>query len=170
MYSSNIFCLPLNDKSRSHNKMAILLSVALVDYNRHATTTHPHKKRRTTDSRDDDIDTSSNPQKKNKNNSEAPPTGPVQYRCILKEGEEKMKCAARKTKFLHNFENSYFIVDKTKTKHGEKLYCSNIECRNTGVKFKYCAVCKIPVALQNFGTRHKHEGHDITRLHKERKK
>ena len=29
--------------------------------------------------------------------------------------------------------------------HGEELMCSYFACRNAGIKFRYCAHCKVPV-------------------------
>lgn len=43
-----------------------------------------------------------------------------------------------------------------KVRHGEELICSYFACRNTGVKFRYCSHCKVPVAKRNFRKRHKH--------------
>lgn len=39
--------------------------------------------------------------------------------------------------------------------------CSYYACRNTGIKFRYCAYCNVPVAKRNFRKRHQHgEGPD----------
>ena len=40
--------------------------------------------------------------------------------------------------------------------HGSDLVCSFAACRNAGVKFRYCAVCRVPVAKRNFHQRHGH--------------
>jgi hypothetical protein len=40
--------------------------------------------------------------------------------------------------------------------HGEDLICSYSACRNAGVKFRYCAFCRVPVAKRNFHQRHGH--------------
>jgi hypothetical protein len=34
--------------------------------------------------------------------------------------------------------------------------CSYYACRNTGIKFRYCAYCNVPVAKRNFRKRHQH--------------
>lgn len=36
------------------------------------------------------------------------------------------------------------------------MICSHRACRNAGVKFRYCAFCKAPVAKRNFKRRHSH--------------
>merc|ERR1712194_139785 len=55
----------------------------------------------------------------------------------------------------HTFTSAYFIVYES-TKHGEELVCTYPECRQGGVKFRYCRHCGIPVASRNFRTQHMH--------------
>lgn len=40
--------------------------------------------------------------------------------------------------------------------HGEELICSYTKCRSNGIKFRYCAFCKVPVAKRNFFKKHAH--------------
>mmetsp|Transcript_28230 Transcript_28230/g.56578 ORF Transcript_28230/g.56578 Transcript_28230/m.56578 type:complete len:159 (-) Transcript_28230:9-485(-) len=74
----------------------------------------------------------------------------------LRKDEKLVKCAARSLKFKHDLTNSGLIISRQRTPHGARLRCIHPRCAERGTKFKYCRVCKIPVALQNFGTRHKH--------------
>lgn len=37
------------------------------------------------------------------------------------------------------------------------MMCSHSKCRNSGIKFRYCAICRLPVAKRNFYQRHSHE-------------
>jgi hypothetical protein len=41
--------------------------------------------------------------------------------------------------------------------HGQDLVCSYPACRDSGVKFRYCLFCRVPVARRNFRLRHNHE-------------
>lgn len=67
-----------------------------------------------------------------------------------------LPCRARGMPLDHNFSNAFFIVTQD-TKHGDHLVCSFPKCRNGGVKFRYCSVCRIPVAQRNFYRRHSHQ-------------
>jgi hypothetical protein len=40
--------------------------------------------------------------------------------------------------------------------HGSDLVCSYDACRTSGVKFRYCTSCRIPVAKRTFHQRHSH--------------
>ena len=51
-----------------------------------------------------------------------------------------------------------FIVIPAGAVHGESLTCSYKACRDGGIKFRYCAVCKKPVTKRNFRQRHTHAG------------
>jgi hypothetical protein len=52
-------------------------------------------------------------------------------------------------------QTAYFII-RENAQHGEELMCSYHACRITGIKFRYCAYCNVPVAKRNFGRRHQH--------------
>ena len=56
---------------------------------------------------------------------------------------------------VHNAKNAYIDVPFN-AEHGTILSCSNEACRNSGRRFRYCSICKIPVAFRNFGKRHSH--------------
>jgi len=58
------------------------------------------------------------------------------------------------------FQTAYFVISPS-IKHGEELICSYEDCRKVGIKFKYCAFCKVPVAKRNFQKRHKHGGSEV---------
>lgn len=49
--------------------------------------------------------------------------------------------------------------------HGEELICSYEACRNAGIKFRYCASCRIPVAKRNFNQRHSHGLSHVSTIH-----
>lgn len=58
--------------------------------------------------------------------------------------------------FFYEFlKNAHFEIPAT-VRHGEELLCSYDTCRHAGVKFRYCAVCHLPVAKRNFHQRHSH--------------
>lgn len=50
---------------------------------------------------------------------------------------------------------AHFVIPGN-VRHGEDLICSYLACRNAGVKFRYCAICRVPVAKRNFHQRHNH--------------
>ena len=52
-------------------------------------------------------------------------------------------------------QNAHFRIPED-IKHGDELICSFPACRDGGVKFCYCAHCRIPVAKRNFRIRHHH--------------
>jgi hypothetical protein len=58
------------------------------------------------------------------------------------------------TPFLVN-KTAHFLVPKDVV-HGQDLVCSFPVCRDTGVKFRFCLHCRIPVAKRNFRLRHNH--------------
>mmetsp|Transcript_28944 Transcript_28944/g.33309 ORF Transcript_28944/g.33309 Transcript_28944/m.33309 type:complete len:475 (+) Transcript_28944:125-1549(+) len=64
-------------------------------------------------------------------------------------------CSARGMPDGHNSKTAYFVIPKG-VKHGEELICSFPVCRNSGVKFRFCTHCNIPVAKRNFRKTHLH--------------
>lgn len=64
-------------------------------------------------------------------------------------------CRARGTPADHNAKTAHFVVTHNMA-HGADLICSYDSCRKSGVKFKFCAVCQMPVAKRSFRNRHKH--------------
>eukprot|EP00934_Nitzschia_sp_Nitz4_P004481 Nitzschia sp. Nitz4//scaffold41_size133979//85831//87850//NITZ4_003358-RA/size133979-snap-gene-0.105-mRNA-1//1//CDS//3329551503//4471//frame0 len=72
-------------------------------------------------------------------------------------GTTVLPCRARGMPIDHTAKTAYFVV-REDIKHGTELVCSYYACRNSGIKFRYCAVCKLPVAKRNFFIRHKHAG------------
>ena len=62
-----------------------------------------------------------------------------------------------------NPQTAYFVVPEDMD-HGEELNCSYLPCRNTGIKFRYCKQCRIPVAKRNFRNRHRHGFGDVKPL------
>jgi len=64
-------------------------------------------------------------------------------------------CRARRMGPTHTFQTAYFRISP-ETPHGSDLFCSHLECREEGVKFRYCKYCRIPVAKRNFRNRHSH--------------
>jgi len=71
---------------------------------------------------------------------------------------EIFACKARNMPLDHNLSTAYFMINPSTTAHGTPLKCSYPACRSQGVKFRYCAFCKIPAAKQNFLSRHRHCG------------
>ncbi|KAL3945065.1 MAG: hypothetical protein SGBAC_000856 [Bacillariaceae sp.] len=68
-----------------------------------------------------------------------------------------LPCRARGMPMDHNAKTAYFVVPED-VKHGAELVCSYDQCRNAGIKFRYCVFCSLPVAKRNFFKKHKHEG------------
>mmetsp|Transcript_2216 Transcript_2216/g.3192 ORF Transcript_2216/g.3192 Transcript_2216/m.3192 type:complete len:340 (-) Transcript_2216:122-1141(-) len=67
----------------------------------------------------------------------------------------RLPCKARSVPADHTAENAYFDIPQH-AEHGMPLVCSYPECSLSGARFKYCAVCEIPVAKRNFARRHSH--------------
>lgn len=67
----------------------------------------------------------------------------------------RMPCKARNVPADHKPETAYFDIHPH-TEHGKVLICSHKECAASGRRFRYCAVCAIPVAKRNFLKRHSH--------------
>ena len=57
------------------------------------------------------------------------------------------------------WQTAFFLLatDRTNIVHGQDLKCSHPSCRASGVKFRYCKVCDIPVAKRAFWRKHIHE-------------
>ena len=72
-----------------------------------------------------------------------------------KRGFLRVACKARGVQILHNAKNAYIDIP-TDAEHGTILECSNHVCRSSGRRFRFCTVCKIPVAFRNFAKRHSH--------------
>ena len=51
---------------------------------------------------------------------------------------------------------AYFKISK-ETKHGDPLVCSFTACRDTGIKFRYCAYCKNAITKRQFDSQHQHQ-------------
>jgi len=69
---------------------------------------------------------------------------------------QRFICNARKVSFNHTFKTGHFIIDPDTTAHGTHLVCSHQQCAAEGIKFQYCAFCKVPAAAKNFARRHRH--------------
>ena len=54
-------------------------------------------------------------------------------------------------------QTAHYTIQVDFTKHGSELFCSHEQCRNEGIKFLYCAYCKVPVAKKSFYSRHRHD-------------
>lgn len=76
-------------------------------------------------------------------------------RPLKKKRRMKVPCRARGMPMAHNAKTAYFVVPQ-QVQHGDELTCSFPACHQAGAKFRYCAVCKVPVAKRNFRNRHKH--------------
>lgn len=72
----------------------------------------------------------------------------------------RIPCKARGMPEDHNSENAYFEIS-FETMHGKILACSHRDCAMSGRRFRYCAVCALPVAKRNFMKRHAH-GHFVS--------
>ena len=84
-----------------------------------------------------------------------PGTEPEKKRRRKKSGRVKIPCRARGMPMAHNARTAYFVVPPS-IQHGDELMCSFPACSSAGCKFRWCAVCKVPVAKRNFRNRHKH--------------
>mmetsp|Transcript_15123 Transcript_15123/g.21867 ORF Transcript_15123/g.21867 Transcript_15123/m.21867 type:complete len:278 (-) Transcript_15123:714-1547(-) len=67
----------------------------------------------------------------------------------------KIACKARGLPESHN-SNTAFIQIPENCLHGQMVLCSHPECVRSGRQFRYCAVCRLPVAKRNFMKRHSH--------------
>eukprot|EP00562_Extubocellulus_spinifer_P001300 CAMPEP_0178472386 /NCGR_PEP_ID=MMETSP0696-20121128/1543_1 /TAXON_ID=265572 /ORGANISM="Extubocellulus spinifer, Strain CCMP396" /LENGTH=773 /DNA_ID=CAMNT_0020099573 /DNA_START=488 /DNA_END=2809 /DNA_ORIENTATION=- len=76
-----------------------------------------------------------------------PPVGPPTWR--------RMPCKARSVPDGHTAETAYLTIPPN-AQHGLVLACSHPECRQSGKRFRFCAVCDLPVAKRNFLKRHSH--------------
>ena len=57
----------------------------------------------------------------------------------------------------HTPENAVIVVPRDAV-HGAMFYCGSPTCRAMGRVFRWCAVCRLPVAKGNFMQRHDHNG------------
>uniref|UniRef100_A0A7S2IEK0 Uncharacterized protein n=1 Tax=Helicotheca tamesis TaxID=374047 RepID=A0A7S2IEK0_9STRA len=78
-----------------------------------------------------------------------------QYIMESQSKHRRMPCKARSVPADHTAENAYFNIPPNAA-HGLTLVCSYPECSLSGGRFKFCAVCDIPVAKRNFARRHSH--------------
>lgn len=67
----------------------------------------------------------------------------------------RIPCKARGMPKNHNAEFAYFEIPANVT-HGKIIACSHPSCVTSGRRFRYCAVCAVPVAKRNFMKRHAH--------------
>jgi len=65
-------------------------------------------------------------------------------------------CKARGVPDLHNPRNAFIDVPLDSVLHGGILICSHRTCSSSGRRFRYCTVCRCPVAKRNFVKRHGH--------------
>ena len=66
-------------------------------------------------------------------------------------------CKARGTPLDHQEERAILNFGLGQEyEHGAELQCSHPICRQSGIKFRYCAFCKKAVAKRNFRKRHAH--------------
>uniref|UniRef100_A0A7S2JUH4 Uncharacterized protein n=1 Tax=Leptocylindrus danicus TaxID=163516 RepID=A0A7S2JUH4_9STRA len=95
-------------------------------------------------------------------NNNNPATGRSQGNNSKKRGSSMTilaPCRARGMPVDHNPKTAHFIISED-LEHGTELVCSYPACRNTGVKFCFCAYCQTPVAKRNFRKRHMHDHED----------
>ena len=67
----------------------------------------------------------------------------------------RVPCKARGISENHTAWNAYIDIPVTAV-HGDELVCSNELCASSGRRFRYCAMCALPVAHRNFVKRHGH--------------
>lgn len=67
----------------------------------------------------------------------------------------RVPCKARGISDNHTAWNAYIDIPMTAV-HGDELVCSNELCASSGRRFRYCAMCALPVAHRNFVKRHGH--------------
>eukprot|EP00934_Nitzschia_sp_Nitz4_P004628 Nitzschia sp. Nitz4//scaffold175_size95217//83634//84979//NITZ4_004737-RA/size95217-processed-gene-0.36-mRNA-1//1//CDS//3329538981//4618//frame0 len=70
-------------------------------------------------------------------------------------GSKRVSCRARGMPPDHCSESAYFWIHPDMA-HGGDLLCSYPGCRASGVKFRYCKVCRVPAAKRSFLFRHGH--------------
>eukprot|EP00934_Nitzschia_sp_Nitz4_P003786 Nitzschia sp. Nitz4//scaffold175_size95217//76442//78480//NITZ4_004734-RA/size95217-snap-gene-0.67-mRNA-1//1//CDS//3329538972//3776//frame0 len=70
-------------------------------------------------------------------------------------GSTRVPCRARGMPPDHCSESAYFWIHPDMA-HGADLLCCYPSCREGGVKFRYCKVCKVPAAKRSFLFRHGH--------------
>jgi hypothetical protein len=58
----------------------------------------------------------------------------------------RFHCKARGVPDLHNPRNAVIDVPLDVVVHGEILICSHATCSSSGRRFRYCTVCRCPVA------------------------
>lgn len=80
-----------------------------------------------------------------------PPAKMMRYNSTF----DRVPCKARGVSEKHN-PITAFIDIPVDAPHGLLLSCSNIECVESGRKFRYCKICAHPVAKRNFPKRHGH--------------
>lgn len=67
----------------------------------------------------------------------------------------RVPCKARGVRGGHNLRTAYFDIP-VNAEHGLMLVCSHEACAASGRRFRYCAICDLPVAKRNFSKRHGH--------------
>lgn len=67
----------------------------------------------------------------------------------------RFPCKARGITDYHNARTAYIDIPANAA-HGMLLICSHRSCSSSGRKFRYCALCELPVAKRNFFKRHSH--------------
>eukprot|EP00544_Gedaniella_sp_CCMP2646_P003683 CAMPEP_0202495796 /NCGR_PEP_ID=MMETSP1361-20130828/17786_1 /ASSEMBLY_ACC=CAM_ASM_000849 /TAXON_ID=210615 /ORGANISM="Staurosira complex sp., Strain CCMP2646" /LENGTH=350 /DNA_ID=CAMNT_0049126931 /DNA_START=37 /DNA_END=1089 /DNA_ORIENTATION=+ len=67
----------------------------------------------------------------------------------------RVPCKARGVRGDHNLRTAYFDIP-VNAEHGLMLVCSHEGCAASGRRFRYCAICDLPVAKRNFSKRHGH--------------
>mmetsp|Transcript_36234 Transcript_36234/g.108591 ORF Transcript_36234/g.108591 Transcript_36234/m.108591 type:complete len:1105 (-) Transcript_36234:344-3658(-) len=82
----------------------------------------------------------------------SPPPLPSKARLA---GHRRMPCRARSVPVGHTPQTAYLSIPPD-APHGMVLMCSHPECAASGKRFRFCAVCDIPVAKRNFLKRHSH--------------
>jgi len=73
----------------------------------------------------------------------------------IRRGSKVIPCRARGMPMDHSGHTAFFEITKGMA-HGSHLICSHAVCRDSGVKFLYCAVCDMPVARRSFRSQHLH--------------
>ena len=68
----------------------------------------------------------------------------------------KVPCKARNMPPDHDEETAYFLIP-VDAPHGLLLGCSHLACGGRSKRFRYCAICQVPVSKRNFSSRHKHD-------------
>lgn len=82
----------------------------------------------------------------------SPPPLPQEARLA---GHRRMPCRARSVPVGHTPQTAYLSIPPD-APHGMVLMCSHPHCAASGKRFRFCAVCDIPVAKRNFLKRHSH--------------